>query len=141
MTTATSEVGLLLERADQLAAFDDRIAALKAKRRGRLMLVSGEAGIGKTSLVQAFCGRVRGVRVLSGACDALHTPRVLGPFVDIADQTAAAQGVVVTLAAVARAARETATRRDEVSTLAEGGARELRRFRKGPDAAARLRAL
>ncbi len=103
MTTATSEVGLLLERADQLAAFDDRIAALKAKRRGRLMLVSGEAGIGKTSLVQAFCGRVRGVRVLSGACDALHTPRVLGPFVDIADETGGELASVVAQGAPAGA--------------------------------------
>ena len=103
MTTATSEVGLLLERADQLAAFDDRIAALKAKRRGRLMLVSGEAGIGKTSLVQAFCGRVRGVRVLSGACDALHTPRVLGPFVDIADETGGQLASVVAQGAPAGA--------------------------------------
>ena len=51
------------------------------------MLVAGEAGIGKTTLIRAFCGRARAVRVLAGGCDALHTPRVLGPFVDIADET------------------------------------------------------
>ena len=47
--------------------------------RGRLVLVAGEAGIGKTSLVRAFCGGAGAARVLWGACDALHTPRALGP--------------------------------------------------------------
>ena len=60
------------------------------------MLVAGEAGIGKTSLVRAFCGaRARPVRVLSGGCDALHTPRVLGPFVDIAEETGGELAAVV----------------------------------------------
>ncbi len=93
--TTTADSGLLLERAEQLSAFDDRVSALKARRRGRLMLVAGEAGIGKTTLVRAFCGRVRGVRVLSGGCDALHTPRVLGPFVDIADESGGELAAVV----------------------------------------------
>jgi DNA-binding CsgD family transcriptional regulator len=87
MGTVAPDTGLLLERAGQLELFDGRLVALKAKRRGRLMLVAGEAGIGKTTLVRAFCGRARAVRVLSGSCDALHTPRVLGPFVDIAEET------------------------------------------------------
>ena len=94
-TAATPETGLLLERAEQLSAFDDRLSALKAKRRGRLMLVAGEAGIGKTTLVRAFCGRARGVRVLAGGCDALHTPRVLGPFVDIAEESGGELAAVV----------------------------------------------
>ena len=51
---------------------------------GRLVLVSGEAGIGKTALVNAFCASVRGSsRVLEGSCDALATPRALGAFVDL----------------------------------------------------------
>ena len=37
------------------------------------MLVSGEAGIGKTSLVRAFTDRLRAGRVLAGACDDLLT--------------------------------------------------------------------
>ena len=94
-TAATPETGLLLERAEQLASFDDRLSALKAKRRGRLMLVAGEAGIGKTTLVRAFCGRARGVRVLAGGCDALHTPRVLGPFVDIGEESGGELAAVV----------------------------------------------
>jgi predicted ATPase len=53
--------------------------------RGRLVLVTGEAGIGKTALVREFCERERpSYRVLWGACDGLRTPRPLAPFVDIA---------------------------------------------------------
>ena len=49
---------------------------------GRLILVGGEAGVGKTALVRAFA---EGRRVLWGACDPLHTPRPLGPLLDVAD--------------------------------------------------------
>src|SRR6476646_4192603 len=54
---------------------------------GRVLLISGEAGIGKTSLVETFAARCcsRG-QVLYGACDALFTPRPLGPLHDIARQ-------------------------------------------------------
>jgi DNA-binding CsgD family transcriptional regulator len=53
--------------------------------QGQVALVSGEAGIGKTSLVEHFTHAHEGpVRVLWGACDALFTPRPLGPLHDIA---------------------------------------------------------
>ena len=53
---------------------------------GSFVLVSGEAGIGKTALVRAFCDARRGgVRVLWGACDPLFTPRPLGPLLDVAE--------------------------------------------------------
>lgn len=58
---------------------------------GRIALVSGEAGIGKTALVETFARDVTagrtGPRVLTGRCDALFTPRPLGPLLDIARQT------------------------------------------------------
>jgi AAA ATPase-like protein len=55
---------------------------------GRVTLVSGEAGIGKTSLVAWFVRERRSsVEVLWGACDALFTPRPLGPLHDMAAQT------------------------------------------------------
>jgi DNA-binding CsgD family transcriptional regulator/tetratricopeptide (TPR) repeat protein len=54
---------------------------------GGIVLVSGEAGIGKTSLLQEFCRRQSSARVLWGACDALFTPRPLAPLHDIARQT------------------------------------------------------
>jgi predicted ATPase/DNA-binding CsgD family transcriptional regulator len=53
--------------------------------QGRVALVRGEAGIGKTSLVDNFTRAYQNsVRVLWGACDALFTPRPLGPLHDIA---------------------------------------------------------
>jgi len=56
--------------------------------KGRFVLVSGEAGIGKTWLVERFTeAHKKGARVLWGACDALFTPRPLGPLYDIAHQT------------------------------------------------------
>jgi DNA-binding CsgD family transcriptional regulator len=52
---------------------------------GRLLLVSGEAGVGKTALVREFvAGLGSDVRVLVGACDPVVTPRPLAPLVDIA---------------------------------------------------------
>ena len=52
-----------------------------------MVLIGGEAGIGKSALVSAFCSELRrSVRLFSGACDALLTPRPLGPLVDIAEQ-------------------------------------------------------
>jgi len=54
---------------------------------GRVMLVSGEAGIGKTTLVERFTRDHReSARVLWGACDSLFTPRPLGPLYEIARQ-------------------------------------------------------
>src|SRR6185503_18203500 len=54
----------------------------------RVALVSGEAGIGKTSLVEQFTeAHKQQARVLWGSCDALFTPRPLGPLYDISHQT------------------------------------------------------
>jgi predicted ATPase len=71
----------LLERDDDLRVLD---AALDraADGAGSVVLVSGEAGIGKTSLVRAFVRSPRVPRVLAGACDDLLTPRALGPLRD-----------------------------------------------------------
>lgn len=54
--------------------------------RGRVALVSGEAGIGKTTLVEQFTQQESKTRVLWGTCDSLFTPRPLGPVHDIARQ-------------------------------------------------------
>ena len=44
--------------------------------KGQFVLVSGEAGIGKTSLVESFAEtHQKQARLLWGACDALFTPR------------------------------------------------------------------
>jgi predicted ATPase/DNA-binding CsgD family transcriptional regulator len=51
---------------------------------GHCLLVSGESGIGKTSLVRVFCKKIENrCKIYKGSCDALFTPRPLGPVQDI----------------------------------------------------------
>jgi DNA-binding CsgD family transcriptional regulator/tetratricopeptide (TPR) repeat protein len=92
VTPALEQVGLL-ERDDVL---DDlrRALAQAADGHGRLVLIAGEAGVGKTAVVEAFCGEPN-LRVLRGACDPLFTPRPLGPFTDIADEAGGELGAVL----------------------------------------------
>jgi ATP/maltotriose-dependent transcriptional regulator MalT len=74
----------LLERGRFADMLDDALAEAVAGR-GRLVLVEGEAGIGKTSLLRSFRARAHGrATVLWGACDPLSSPRALGPFLDVA---------------------------------------------------------
>jgi predicted ATPase len=75
----------LLERSSFLDALADYAAKARAGS-GRLVLVSGESGIDKTALVEAFQAQLHGARWLWGACDGLLTPRPLGPLFDIAGQ-------------------------------------------------------
>jgi DNA-binding CsgD family transcriptional regulator/tetratricopeptide (TPR) repeat protein len=75
--------GTILERDDELAALGSA-ARDAGDGAGSVVLVSGEAGIGKSSLVQS----IRAVlpaegRLLIGYCDDLATPRVLGPLRDL----------------------------------------------------------
>ena len=77
----------LRERHGQLAALH-QYAREAHLGRGRLVLVSGEAGVGKSALVEAFAEELdEDARVLWGACDGQFTPRPLGPLTDIAEQT------------------------------------------------------
>ena len=74
----------LLERDGALSVLQAAFGAVVAGQ-GAVVLVSGEAGIGKTSLVRAFVSAERrATRVLAGACDDLAVPRPLGPFLEIA---------------------------------------------------------
>jgi DNA-binding CsgD family transcriptional regulator len=78
----------LLERSGQLATLAAALDAVGASRTGRLVLVGGEAGVGKNVLLQAFCDEQRAsARILWGACDGLLTPGPLGPLFDLADVT------------------------------------------------------
>jgi DNA-binding CsgD family transcriptional regulator/tetratricopeptide (TPR) repeat protein len=73
----------LVERSAQLADLGDHLAAAVAGS-GRLVVVGGEAGVGKTSLVRRFAGERSGdVRVLLAACDGLFTPQPLAPLHDL----------------------------------------------------------
>lgn len=54
---------------------------------GCMVFLGGEAGVGKTALVQEFSRSVgSAARVLTGSCDPLSTPRPLGPLLDISDE-------------------------------------------------------
>src|SRR5215471_8333527 len=73
----------LLERQLYLDALDETLR--EAAHGGRIALVSGEAGIGKTSLLEEFTATQRETHtVLWGGCDALFTPAPLAPLHDIA---------------------------------------------------------
>ena len=77
----------LLERQSATASLQGALADA-TRGAGRMVFVSGEAGIGKTSLVRAFVDDLpRGTRVLSGACDDLLTPAPLGAIRDVARRT------------------------------------------------------
>jgi ATP/maltotriose-dependent transcriptional regulator MalT len=76
----------LLERGNELAALRDATVRA-AERPGSVVLVAGEAGIGKSSLIRAWLEDPGAdARTLVGWCDDLRTSRTLGPFRDIARQ-------------------------------------------------------
>ncbi len=80
---------MLWERSDALAMLEEMHR--ETARAGRIALVAGEAGIGKSTLVHAFadlCGAR--ARVLFGVCDPLVTPRAAGPLHDIGRQAGGA---------------------------------------------------
>src|SRR6266536_349865 len=73
----------LLERDDALATLR-RARDAAAAGRGGVVFVTGEPGIGKTSLVTRFVRDLpAGARVLLGTCDDLSIPRPLGPIRDL----------------------------------------------------------
>lgn len=75
---------MLLERKKELAILDDLLADLGSSG-GKVVLVRGEAGIGKSSLVKEFVERHSDdVNTYSGECDDLFITQPLGPFWDMA---------------------------------------------------------
>src|SRR6516164_10035938 len=74
----------LLERDLELQGLSDLLASARGGD-GRIALVYGEAGIGKTALLTQFARvHARDARLFWGACDPLSTPRPLAPLLDIA---------------------------------------------------------
>lgn len=76
----------LLEREAELAALGSYWVKTLAGH-GRLVLLGGEGGAGKTSVGFEFARRIAGrARFLVGRCDGVATPRALGPLFDVADK-------------------------------------------------------
>ena len=75
---------MLLEREQPLQQLLE-LASQAGAGRGNIALVGGEAGIGKTSLLSAMRDHLgKQSKLLWGGCDALFTPRPLGPLHDMA---------------------------------------------------------
>lgn len=73
----------LIERSGFLSLLQKKLDNVE-NGEGHCVFVSGEAGIGKTSLVKFFCKEQKGnCNIYQGACDALFTPRPLAPLYDI----------------------------------------------------------
>ncbi|HEY1642013.1 MAG TPA: AAA family ATPase [Streptosporangiaceae bacterium] len=73
----------LLER-DPLLASLRQYAREAGQGEGRLVLIAGEAGAGKSVLVEQSQRELPGARWSWGACDGLSTPRPLAPLFDLA---------------------------------------------------------
>lgn len=98
----------LRERDGELARLAAALTAARAGA-GSVLLVSGEAGIGKTTLLRRFLADLPAdVQVLAGGCDDLLAPRALGPLREAA-------GVDGPLTATLRAADDGAATLDDVS--------------------------
>ena len=75
----------LLERSGELDALTRALASVTFGGQGRVALVAGEAGIGKTALLRQFAASASSsARVLWARCEPLFTPRPLGPVVELA---------------------------------------------------------
>ncbi|MGD2061001.1 MAG: AAA family ATPase, partial [Acidimicrobiia bacterium] len=74
---------MLIERDRELDRLDDALADLG--NGGKVVLIRGEAGVGKSALVTEFLEAHHDeIHAYVGYCDDLLTPQPLGPFWDIA---------------------------------------------------------
>ncbi len=73
----------LVERELEMRVLQDLLLRVEGGR-GHVVLVAGEAGIGKTSLLQTLAERRNDAVLWWGACDALQVPHPLAPLHDIA---------------------------------------------------------
>ena len=77
---------ICLSGASDLAALAKVLMTVRESSFGQMVLVGGEAGIGKTALLQRFCETLYpSVRLLRGSCDPLFAPPPLGPLLAIAE--------------------------------------------------------
>jgi DNA-binding CsgD family transcriptional regulator len=99
---AHTDAAGLLERAEQLSGLRASLAAVIGGSRGATVLVTGEAGIGKTTLLRHFADRAASsARFFWASCDPLFTPRPLGPLLELADS--AGRGLTDQIASLGKA--------------------------------------
>lgn len=85
---------MLLERSEVLADLQE-LRDRAGQGLGAMVVLSGEAGIGKTSVVRAlFDDTPAATRRWLGACDRLANPTPLGPLLDVAEQDRRVQALV-----------------------------------------------
>jgi DNA-binding CsgD family transcriptional regulator/tetratricopeptide (TPR) repeat protein len=86
----------IVEREAELSALAGAVASA-TRGEGSVVLISGEAGIGKSSLVEAVRAQLPAEgRMLVGYCDDLATPRTLGPFRDLVGSVGTELSLAVT---------------------------------------------
>jgi predicted ATPase len=74
----------LLERKSELSKLS-LLWANATRGMGKTVLITGEAGVGRSSFLQSFSEQVKGVGThFLGCCEPLFSPRPLGPLHDIA---------------------------------------------------------
>ena len=74
---------VIIGRDRELATLEEQLAEAIAGR-GRAVLLSGEAGLGKSALLRRFVARARehDARVITGECTEIEARRPFGPFID-----------------------------------------------------------
>jgi DNA-binding CsgD family transcriptional regulator len=106
----SDDAAALLERDESLTTLRDLLAEVRSGGEGRVAVIAGEAGVGKSTLLRGFCAR-SGARVLWGSCEPLHTPRPMGPLWSVAE---AARGELLDLIAAGARAHEVVSALSEV---------------------------
>lgn len=87
---------MLLERDEELVALGSLVSELD-RSGGRVALIRGEPGIGKSALVDELAAsRAGDCRIYRGSCDDLLIPQPLGPFWDMAREERSLAGPVDT---------------------------------------------
>jgi DNA-binding NarL/FixJ family response regulator len=93
---------MIIGRQSQLQQLNDELALVR-RGQGRVVLLAGEAGVGKTRLVQAFIEQLQqadGLEVLIGHCYDLQPAAPYGPFTELVRLLVEAHGAEELLASL-----------------------------------------
>jgi DNA-binding CsgD family transcriptional regulator/tetratricopeptide (TPR) repeat protein len=91
--------GGLLERGAELAWLSGMVKAIEAGGPGHVVLLGGEAGVGKSALVDALRTAHPELTTLRGECEPLFAPPPLAPLLGLVDAAAAPYDVATALLA------------------------------------------